>query len=43
MLKITDVKLELINHIDYYLFFEKGSRGGISYIANRHSKQIINI
>ena len=35
MLKMTDVKLEKISDIDKYLFIEKGSRGGISYIAKR--------
>ena len=38
MLKMTEVKLELINDIDMYQFIEKGMRGGISYIANRYSK-----
>ena len=38
MLKMTDVKLEKISDIDKYLFIEKGSRGGISYIAKRYAK-----
>ena len=38
MLKMTDVKLELITNIDMYQFVEKGLRGGISYIANRYGK-----
>ena len=38
MLKMTDVKLEKISDIDKYLFIEKGSRGGISYIAKRYGK-----
>ena len=38
MLKITDMKLEKISDIDKYLFFEKGLRGGISYIAKRYAK-----
>ena len=38
MLKMTDVKLEKISDIDKYLFTEKGSRGGISYIAKRYAK-----
>ena len=35
---MTDVKLEKISDIDKYLFIEKGSRGGISYIAKRYAK-----
>ena len=38
MLKMTGVELEFINDIDMHLFIEKGMRGGISYIAKRHSK-----
>ena len=38
MLKMTDVKLEKIPDINKYLFVEKGSRGGISYIAKRYGK-----
>ena len=38
MLKMTDVKLEKISDIDKYLFIEKESRGGISYIAKRYAK-----
>ena len=38
ILKMTGVKLELISDIDKHLFIEKGMRGGISYIAKRHSK-----
>ena len=38
MLKMTHVKLEKISDIDKYLFIEKGSRGGISYIAKRYAK-----
>ena len=38
MLKMTDVKLEKISDIDKYLLIEKGSRGGISYIAKRYTK-----
>ena len=38
MLKMTGAKLEEISNIDQYLFIEKGSRGGISYIAKRYAK-----
>ena len=38
MLKMTGVELEHISDIDMHLFIEKGTRGGISYIAKRHSK-----
>ena len=37
-LKMTSVKLEKISDIDQYLFIEKGSRGGVSYIAERYAK-----
>ena len=38
MLKMTGIELDLISDIDMHLFTEKGMRGGISYIAKRHSK-----
>ena len=38
MLKMTGVKLEKISDIEKYLFIEKGSSGGISYIAKRYAK-----
>ena len=38
MLKMTGVKLEKISDIEQYLFIEKGSRGGISYVAKRCAK-----
>ena len=38
MLKMTKIKLEAISDINVHLFIEKGMRGGISYIAKRHSK-----
>ena len=37
-LKMTKMKLELIPDPNTYIFFEKGTRGGISYISNRYSK-----
>ena len=42
MLKMTGIELEKISDIDKYLFIEKGTRGGISYIAKNMQKQIIN-
>ena len=38
MLKVTKIKLELIADPDMFIFFEKGTRGGNSYICNRYSK-----
>ena len=38
MLKMTNVKLELIYDTDMFQFIEKGLRGGTSYIANRYGK-----
>ena len=38
MLNMTKVKLELISDLDIYIFFEKGMRGGVSYISNRYRK-----
>ena len=35
---LTKIELELISDPDMYIFFEKGTRGGISYISNRYSK-----
>ena len=37
MLKMTKINLDLITDIDMQLFIEKGMRGGISYIAQRHA------
>ena len=38
MLNMTKVQLELIPDTCMYIFFEKGTRGGVSYICNRYSK-----
>ena len=38
MLKMSGIKLELISDTDMHLFIEKGMRGGVSYIAKRHSR-----
>ena len=38
MLKMTKVELEHISNINIRVFIERGMRGGISYIAKRHSK-----
>ena len=37
MLKMTRIELEIISDIDMHLFIKNGMRGGISYIAKRHS------
>ena len=38
MLKMTKINLDLISDIEMQLFIEKGMRGGISYIAHRHTQ-----
>ena len=37
-LKMTKIGLQLIPDPDMYIFFGKGTRGGISYISHRYSK-----
>ena len=38
MLKMTKAKPKLITDLEMYIFFEKGTRRGISYISKRYSK-----
>ena len=38
MLSMTKVEVKLILDADMYLFFEKDTRGEVSYISKRNSK-----
>ena len=38
IIKMAKTKLELTPDPDMYIFFEKGTRSGISHISNRYSK-----
>ena len=37
---MTKIELELIPDPNMYILLEKGTRGGISYISSRYSKQV---
>ena len=37
ILKMTKIELDLVSDIGMHLFIKKGMRGGVSYIAKRHS------
>ena len=38
LLKLSNVKLELVTDVDKYLFVEKGKRGGVSMVRHRYAK-----
>ena len=38
MLKMSGVRLCLIDDVDMHFFIEKGMRGGISYIAKKYCR-----
>ena len=38
MLETTKVVFQLVLDPDMYVFIEKGTRSGVSYISNRYSK-----
>ena len=38
MLEMTKINLELIPDPEMFIFFRKGTRGGVSYISNRYNK-----
>ena len=43
-LNLMKMKLELVTDLDMHISFEKGKRGGISYISNIYiAKPTINI
>ena len=38
VLKMKKTEVKLISHLDMYILFEKGTKGEIFYVSNRHSK-----
>ena len=42
-LNMTKVELELISDGNMYVLFDKGMRGGVSYISKRQKKPTISI
>ena len=40
MFNMTKMELELIPNFDLYILFEKGTKGGISYIFNKYTKRL---
>ena len=43
MLKMAEIKLQLIPDPDMYIFFEKGSRGKISYISDSNLLHLMHV
>ena len=37
-MKMTGIRRELMTDVDMFQFIQKGLRGGISYIGNRHGE-----
>ena len=43
MFKLKNIELELIPDSDIYMFFEKGTKGGVSCVSNRPAISIWNL